>query len=304
MKLEFVFFIILNLVFVYIIRSQLLHAKPANEHFIANTPSTIMKLCVKFPEKPIDNYKNIGGIPTHYNHLIFNIITKLIELKLAYNSLDQIVLYAPHDYTNERFLSIIETLLPFVSINTNPDAYTYYNIYLFVPQKVTAQNLRTLNTYMAEFMDTNTSYSSKRSSTADMVLIKRSSSASISDKNGFERRSILNFEELEKALGRYALRNKITFKVVVLEEMDILEQIQTFQNAKYVIGQHGAGLTNTVWCNRCKLVFELNSNNRPYFLQHNFHQFAEEWNVVNYTGDHITVDTNHLINIMQKTMSQ
>lgn len=64
------------------------------------------------------------------------------------------------------------------------------------------------------------------------------------------RRSLKNEVELEK------LFKKLGISVVHAEEIDLLDQIRLFSNAKLIIGAHGAGLVHAIWANNCAL-FEI-----------------------------------------------
>ncbi len=55
----------------------------------------------------------------------------------------------------------------------------------------------------------------------------------------------------------YSLLKKYNFKIVVLEQLDWLAQIALFRCAKIVIGQHGAGLANIVFCEQATHLIEL-----------------------------------------------
>lgn len=64
------------------------------------------------------------------------------------------------------------------------------------------------------------------------------------------RRSLKNEVELEQ------LFKKLGISVVHAEEIDLLDQIRLFSNAKLIIGAHGAGLVHAIWGNNCAL-FEI-----------------------------------------------
>ena len=64
------------------------------------------------------------------------------------------------------------------------------------------------------------------------------------------RRSLKNEVELEQ------LFKKLGISVVHAEEVDLLDQIRLFSNAKLIIGAHGAGLVHAIWANNCAL-FEI-----------------------------------------------
>jgi hypothetical protein len=64
------------------------------------------------------------------------------------------------------------------------------------------------------------------------------------------RRSLKNEVELEQ------LFKGLGISVVHAEEIELLDQIRLFSNAKLIIGAHGAGLVHAIWANNCAL-FEI-----------------------------------------------
>lgn len=65
------------------------------------------------------------------------------------------------------------------------------------------------------------------------------------------KRKISNEEDVEAAL-----RSK-GFLIVYAEELDFLEQIKRFSSAQMVVGVHGAGLANIVWCSMGTPILEI-----------------------------------------------
>jgi hypothetical protein len=49
-------------------------------------------------------------------------------------------------------------------------------------------------------------------------------------------------------------------KKVNLENMELKSQIELFSKANLVVGQHGAGLTNIMWCPKGSKIFEIDKN--------------------------------------------
>jgi capsular polysaccharide biosynthesis protein len=74
-------------------------------------------------------------------------------------------------------------------------------------------------------------------------------------------RKIENFDQVQQFLAHHG------FETIVLEGMSIVEQILLFQNAEFVIGTHGAGLTNLLFCEPGTKVIEFmpSVEMRPFF---------------------------------------
>lgn len=53
------------------------------------------------------------------------------------------------------------------------------------------------------------------------------------------------------------------FEIVVPGELSLTEQIRVFRNANIVIGTHGAGLTNIVFCEPGTIVYEIRGSHYP-----------------------------------------
>lgn len=80
-------------------------------------------------------------------------------------------------------------------------------------------------------------------------------------------RYIVNETEILAALQPWK------FEKYYLEDLPAREQIKLFQQAEFVIGPHGAGLVNLVFCNAGTRVIEIGSPARPsalfYYIAHN-----------------------------------
>ncbi|HEY4406513.1 MAG TPA: glycosyltransferase 61 family protein [Xanthobacteraceae bacterium] len=74
-------------------------------------------------------------------------------------------------------------------------------------------------------------------------------------------RKIHNLEQVQAVLSRY------DFETVYLEGMSIADQILLFQSAEFIIGPHGAGLANLLFCEPGTKVIELlpSVEMRPFF---------------------------------------
>ena len=70
-------------------------------------------------------------------------------------------------------------------------------------------------------------------------------------RNKSERRKITNEANLIQILKNYK------FKTVYSEKMSLHKQIKIFSSAKYVLGLHGAGLTNSIWMKKKSYLIEI-----------------------------------------------
>lgn len=86
-----------------------------------------------------------------------------------------------------------------------------------------------------------------KSSEYDPVVVGKNSA-------GNERRSIPNFADLCSKLSY------LNPKIVELEECDLFTQVSLFNAADIIIAQHGASLTNLIFCKPETVVIEIRSN--------------------------------------------
>ena len=70
---------------------------------------------------------------------------------------------------------------------------------------------------------------------------------------------------------------RLNIKSIVLENLSAEEQINLFQNAELIVGVHGAGLVNLVFCseNTKALIIDVERNARPGGIASMFTGLAE-----------------------------
>ena len=91
--------------------------------------------------------------------------------------------------------------------------------------------------------------------TYPVIYIKRKDyDKYISHVDGGGHRFILNYQLVEQKLHTMFGNN---LKIIYPEDYTFLEQFNLFLNAKIVIGQHGSGLVNCVFCNKNSLLVEI-----------------------------------------------
>lgn len=69
--------------------------------------------------------------------------------------------------------------------------------------------------------------------------------------SGSQRRTLSNMDEIAACLEKYGPVNRC-----FLDDKSFREQIIAFRRAKFVVAQHGAGLSNLVFAKQCKHVLE------------------------------------------------
>lgn len=93
-------------------------------------------------------------------------------------------------------------------------------------------------------------------------------------------RNVVNEAEVMQALRTW------NFEKFYLEDLNMQQQVELFQQAGFVIGPHGAGLVNTVFCKPGTRVLEIGTPARPsalfYYIAHN-----RDLHYCNYYGEAI-----------------
>ena len=84
------------------------------------------------------------------------------------------------------------------------------------------------------------------------------------------RRKISNFHEIEPLLHRFG------YQIIDYDKMSVYEQIESVRNAKVIIGQHGAGLTNILLApkNATLLEIHIDPAQNQDFLDDNYYKLA------------------------------
>jgi len=90
----------------------------------------------------------------------------------------------------------------------------------------------------------------KNKKTYKKIYIDRSDSA-------FNHCKLINNYEIETFLKSKG------FKILKLGELSFLNQITIFNNAKFIVGAHGAGFANLIFCKKNTKVLEIKPHNHP-----------------------------------------
>jgi hypothetical protein len=112
---------------------------------------------------------------------------------------------------------------------------------------------------------------------------------------GTLRRSIHNHEEVASTL-RSMVRAPFEFHNLQLEKIPLQEQVQYFDRAIIVFGQHGAGLANCIWMRSKSMVIELSNNKSLKNFRIISRLKKQHYFLYNTWGSHTSIDNDHFAN--------
>ena len=115
--------------------------------------------------------------------------------------------------------------------------------------------------------------------------------------NGTSRRSIPNLPDLHSKLS-----SLVNVEFVVLEDVSLKDQIKLFSGADLVVAQHGASLSNLVWCKPSTCIIEVTDPQiRPPFFKALAQRLSLNYVSFPQASKHAEIDTDSLASIvMQK----
>jgi hypothetical protein len=131
------------------------------------------------------------------------------------------------------------------------------------PSAYDTANLEQLRDYIFKIFSTKQAVKSAEKSILIINRGQESDKANPSDTYGAQRRSIPNLYDLYLQINEHA-----NVKYVELDSMALERQIELFANADCIIAQHGAALSNLIFCRLNTTIIEVvDSLIRPMFFQ-------------------------------------
>ena len=109
----------------------------------------------------------------------------------------------------------------------------------------------------------------------------------------------------------YELLAKKGFEKLILEDIPLNNQVKLFQEARLVIGCHGAGLTNIMFMQKKQIVIELKANNNNYWCYFSlarvfglkYYYSLNNGHVANHRDADIDIDLDALNALVTKAMN-
>ncbi len=80
------------------------------------------------------------------------------------------------------------------------------------------------------------------------------------------------------------------FQIIYAEDFSMIEQIHIFQNAKLIVGVHGAGLTNAIWSLDSKLIEIMPKERINRCFEWQSRICAQKYEVVYYSVDNFSIE--------------
>jgi capsular polysaccharide biosynthesis protein len=188
-----------------------------------------------------------GGGNNNYWHWLFDVLPRifLYEKFYALKNLDKILV--PN--LKERFQ--IETLSD-LGINNkriiNANYYRHIKVKeLYATSHPNISNLERVPYWIIASLRERFIKKKNQTNKFDKIYIDRGDSKS----------NVKNFRKIinEKEIISFLISK--SFKIIKLSEFSFLEQVSIFNNAKYIIGLHGAGFANSVFCKKNTNILEV-----------------------------------------------
>lgn len=193
---------------------------------------------------------------TNYYHFLNDFVGRLALLDRMHISRDTPIIVSEELKTSNLFLQYVRICPLFFKRNWifqgKSDYYEIHNCTYFV-QNVNCkyQNFKSLLTELHD--EANPAISKK------IFIVRR----------GTKGRGLINSTEIEEIARKY------DFEIVDTQELTISDQVKLFTNATHIIGLHGAGLTNMIYCKKKNVkIIEIFPGN---FYQATYYWLASEF---------------------------
>jgi len=234
----------------------------------------------------------VDGVFPNYYHWLCDILVRvnLVRKKIGNN----FFLMLPKDFSNAGFCR--ETLK---AIGVQPER-------ILTLDKREAVKAKTVifPTWLMSGNKNLTSHDQAIIETRDDVIdnLKNKLSFSLGEKIFISRskapkRKIINQKEVEQFLS------KAGFAIVNMEDLSFEQQVSASYNAKHIIAQHGAGLTNILFCKEGTAILELKPKSFTYLTGNCFLELAQAAKL-NYLCQHCDYDADDInINILHTNIT-
>jgi capsular polysaccharide biosynthesis protein len=253
-----------------------------NSFFFPDHDNYFIKKLFNFKKVRINCVLLVSASSSNFNyyHFLFDFLPKLLHYKDKFDDIDAIVINGPRPSWQLRILSLLEVNKKIVVMN---------NLYSIVSKKIYAPSYLSLISHPNRLVVDTISQlkhlkdSSGLSKGLKFLYVSRQAQSS---------RRILNHQEFNSLLKPYG------FEEIRAEEYSFQQQIFLFSNAEIVIGPHGAGLANIVFCQKNTKIIEIKPIN---FYNDTFENITRILGLEYYsfTSSSIKLNDNMVVNLDQ-----
>jgi len=238
------------------------------------------------------NKGNRSGYVSHYYHFLFGYLLPVLSDIKLHNNNYMIDCGPLNKILKELGFLICNTANPKMEGHRRIDSYRkmrgFDTPHCIIPEATMSKAIEQINILLP----------TRRVDTYDFLLIdrgpkptkkQRTNFAKLEQKNlrGNQRRSIANMDEIENLLLKFSKK----VQRHRLENLSLRDQIKIFKGAKYIIGQHGAAMSNLCFAERCEYVIEMQSiHNKKFFNNIAEHMKINKINFTIPTGRHVEAD--------------
>lgn len=114
------------------------------------------------------------------------------------------------------------------------------------------------------------------------------------DRGKDPRRSVPNMEEICAELSK-----RVSVKKIYLNELNLREQVTEFKKYKKILLQHGAAMSNLIWCDMGTKVFEITPNPSKYWIYDKLNKMCNLSNKkIIQKNEHAPINTKKIINFI------
>ena len=249
-----------------------------------------------FPQyKQLDPFEGVYSVlrstNNSYYHTLIDNLPRLFLLKKD-NRFSKIKLLCPGEPTKVESFYLEKILTDKIELFTIPSGFSYrINDFLFSSFLTRDFSGYLHKQYIQEFLDL---FNPKRPrKKINRIFIARTKGKTMT------RRCLLNENELYDCLNSYE------FKKYSLEKLSIEEQIELFYDAEYIIGAHGAGLTNMLFSENANVIELFASNCVVPYYYYLAKSLGHTYNYCYGDGKHIhanfSINIDSIVRILEST---
>lgn len=202
-----------------------------------------------------------GGANKNYFHWLFDVLPRLGVFEKKYN-LKKIDFFLFPDTTQKfqketlKLLKLDKKSLSSIKYRHIQSDQVFVTTHPYIFSKNSHKDAQKIPRWICQWLKNNFLKHSSNKYNYNKVYINRRF-----EKNSDKSRIIINNSEIKQFL------EKLGFKSLFLEDFSFVDQISIFNNAKIIVGLHGAGFANLVFCKKNTKIVELSTKTSGFQIK-------------------------------------